>query len=459
MIWGMTLHPGQELTRKVFGEEHLTLASLECRISKYQGKSRPSACLLLKTNMREHVICSLEKGVANQQCLDLIFEEGEKITFAAEGTGIIYLTGYTTKQEEGQNEMLEDQSDGIFLREKEDEEKDNDNNDKMPDNQEDGEILIKLEHDSEDGMQDSDQGGEEKDKEPPTSGNAGSGHDGDMSDHDHCGPVKDDDVDGGIGSSRCNDQGSTSDHGGDRGSDDNTGYHGDNKDNSGDDRDFHGDSIHDNSIQGDGNSCDHVDYREVHLSVAGVPGDGESMYDRDDDKIMDNLDKENQDAHDDEGKVGVSKDRKGSVNHQDGEEDEIIDRLCQEQQEWSVNLASQGIKGGVPRIPGASFEKENWDSASKFDNLKRFNKPVRKSKTGCKKRCIDFNYDRCKCCRKTLSEKRLHQTLRVKCIADPKRELHRKKHSSVSLRCSHFGKAVDYKCRNDNHKMFPLGVK
>ncbi|KAJ8050844.1 hypothetical protein HOLleu_04201 [Holothuria leucospilota] len=98
MIWGMTLHPGEEFTRKVLCDEHLTLASLECRADKCLGEGRPSACLLLKTGRGQHVLCTLEEGVVNQQCLDLILEQGERITFLVEGTGIVYLTGYSSRK-------------------------------------------------------------------------------------------------------------------------------------------------------------------------------------------------------------------------------------------------------------------------------------------------------------------------------------------------------------------------
>ncbi|KAJ8049282.1 Zinc finger protein 74 [Holothuria leucospilota] len=100
MIWGMTLNPGEEYLHEVYHQQHLTLASLDCRPGKSCDGSHPNCCLLLKTGSGEHVLCSLEKGLMHQQSLNLILHKGEKLTFFVEGTGTVYITGYSERNPE-----------------------------------------------------------------------------------------------------------------------------------------------------------------------------------------------------------------------------------------------------------------------------------------------------------------------------------------------------------------------
>lgn len=95
MIWGMTLHPGVEYTREVMSKEYFTMASLDCRARMSKGGSNPIAHVLMKTNYREIVLCTLEKGIVNQQGLNFILLPGEDLTLSVEGTGVVYISGYT----------------------------------------------------------------------------------------------------------------------------------------------------------------------------------------------------------------------------------------------------------------------------------------------------------------------------------------------------------------------------
>ncbi|KAJ8048735.1 hypothetical protein HOLleu_01167 [Holothuria leucospilota] len=83
----MTLHPGVEYCREVTKEEHLTLASLDCRPKMNKGVYHPLAHLVVKVNDCEHVLCYLEKGISHQQGLDFIFQEGDNLALSVEGTG------------------------------------------------------------------------------------------------------------------------------------------------------------------------------------------------------------------------------------------------------------------------------------------------------------------------------------------------------------------------------------
>ncbi|PIK36303.1 FK506-binding protein 4 [Apostichopus japonicus] len=87
--------PWRGVDREIRIKEHLTLAALECRPWKYNGEPNPAACLLLKIDNNDHVICTLEKGSTPQQNLDLVLQQRETVTFTVEGTGIVYITGYS----------------------------------------------------------------------------------------------------------------------------------------------------------------------------------------------------------------------------------------------------------------------------------------------------------------------------------------------------------------------------
>ncbi|KAJ8019799.1 hypothetical protein HOLleu_41538 [Holothuria leucospilota] len=99
MIWALTLKPGQECTHEGLEEIHLSLASLECRPGKCQAGTDGSdliSYLLLKSGHTEQVLCTLEKGHSTQQNLDLVLQPRERVTFSVEGSGIVYVTGYST---------------------------------------------------------------------------------------------------------------------------------------------------------------------------------------------------------------------------------------------------------------------------------------------------------------------------------------------------------------------------
>uniref|UniRef100_UPI003AB7C31D uncharacterized protein isoform X2 n=1 Tax=Stichopus japonicus TaxID=307972 RepID=UPI003AB7C31D len=95
MIWGITLQPGEVCTQTVNSQLHLTLVSLECRPSKVFERTTPVAFLVLKTTSCENVLCTLGRNQPFQQSLDLVFQDGEEVTFKVEGTGVVYITGYT----------------------------------------------------------------------------------------------------------------------------------------------------------------------------------------------------------------------------------------------------------------------------------------------------------------------------------------------------------------------------
>ncbi|PIK33062.1 hypothetical protein BSL78_30124, partial [Apostichopus japonicus] len=94
MIWGKVLHPGESLTEVVDSEIHLSMASLECR-PRLSSKKDLTAHVILRTHTGEYLLCSLGYGPTPQQNLDLVLQPQEEITFSVEGSGVVYLTGYT----------------------------------------------------------------------------------------------------------------------------------------------------------------------------------------------------------------------------------------------------------------------------------------------------------------------------------------------------------------------------
>ncbi|KAJ8048740.1 46 kDa FK506-binding nuclear protein [Holothuria leucospilota] len=97
MLWGVTLHPGVPYTWKVTKQEFLTLASLDCRPQMNTEIYKPMAHLVVKVNNCEYTLCYLEKGIAHQQSLDFIFQDGDNLTLVVEGTGVMHITGYSVR--------------------------------------------------------------------------------------------------------------------------------------------------------------------------------------------------------------------------------------------------------------------------------------------------------------------------------------------------------------------------
>lgn len=50
-------------------------------------RTTPVAFLVLKTTSCENVLCTLGRNQPFQQSLDLVFQDGEEVTFKVEGTG------------------------------------------------------------------------------------------------------------------------------------------------------------------------------------------------------------------------------------------------------------------------------------------------------------------------------------------------------------------------------------
>lgn len=69
--------------------------------------------VMLTSENENFLLCTLQKGKANQTMLDLNFAEGDVIGFSAKGSGTVHLTGYLVTGDDffGNGEMGSDEED------------------------------------------------------------------------------------------------------------------------------------------------------------------------------------------------------------------------------------------------------------------------------------------------------------------------------------------------------------
>lgn len=102
MLWGLTLHPGQPCTRELKEVIHLSLATLESRAEL--GKDQSYSQVVVATEDSEQLLCTLVHGMVFQQCLDLKLMPQEKVTFTVQGSSTVFITGYTGRVPERQQD-------------------------------------------------------------------------------------------------------------------------------------------------------------------------------------------------------------------------------------------------------------------------------------------------------------------------------------------------------------------
>ncbi|KAJ2607903.1 peptidylprolyl isomerase fpr3 [Coemansia sp. RSA 1365] len=87
-FWGLALVPGKSYSQTVDASFRLSNAALGTDIS---GNTRTS--VVVTVDEHKFVLCSLTPSKIEQQSLDIIFTEGEEVTFEVQGDNTIHLTG------------------------------------------------------------------------------------------------------------------------------------------------------------------------------------------------------------------------------------------------------------------------------------------------------------------------------------------------------------------------------
>lgn len=108
MIWGLAIEPGQMYSCTLEEEVHLSLAALESRPESDEKASKYSQ-VVLKTKDTQQLLCTLVHGTIFQQSLDLKLMPRENVSFSVQGSGVVYITGYSYSSpvEEGEEESGE----------------------------------------------------------------------------------------------------------------------------------------------------------------------------------------------------------------------------------------------------------------------------------------------------------------------------------------------------------------
>ncbi|XP_048731917.2 46 kDa FK506-binding nuclear protein-like isoform X1 [Ostrea edulis] len=103
MFWGVTLDGGKRYTQTVERSFHISMAALEPPTSKVG--------VMVSVDKAEFLLCSLGYNGVLQQPLDLMFTEGEEVTFFLNGSGVVHLTGYLVEDQPEDLQGLYDDSD------------------------------------------------------------------------------------------------------------------------------------------------------------------------------------------------------------------------------------------------------------------------------------------------------------------------------------------------------------
>ncbi|XP_061174221.1 46 kDa FK506-binding nuclear protein-like [Saccostrea echinata] len=103
MFWGVTLDGGKRYTQTVERSFHISMAAMEPPASKVG--------VMVCVDKAEFLLCSLGYNGVLQQPLDLMFTEGEEVTFFLTGNGSVHLTGYLVEDQPEDMEGMYDDSD------------------------------------------------------------------------------------------------------------------------------------------------------------------------------------------------------------------------------------------------------------------------------------------------------------------------------------------------------------
>ncbi|XP_046749411.1 46 kDa FK506-binding nuclear protein-like [Diprion similis] len=110
MFWGLIIEPNKRYAQTVERSFHVSMASLDINTG---GSYTGAVQVMLHYESRTFLLCTLNKGTALQVPLDLNFQEGTKIAFSSNGSGLVHLTGYLVPEEDDLDDELEEEEEDI----------------------------------------------------------------------------------------------------------------------------------------------------------------------------------------------------------------------------------------------------------------------------------------------------------------------------------------------------------
>ncbi|KAJ6638904.1 46 kDa FK506-binding nuclear protein [Pseudolycoriella hygida] len=106
MFWGLIVQPNKKYSKTVSTPFHVSQAVLDIN-----STTDSDVQLILKSDELEYILCILNKSKTAQVPLDLIFSEGDNISFRSVG-GTVHLTGYLVDDQDYPDLGEADSSDG-----------------------------------------------------------------------------------------------------------------------------------------------------------------------------------------------------------------------------------------------------------------------------------------------------------------------------------------------------------
>lgn len=117
IIIGLVVESSRLYSQQVPSTFKITMASLGPNTEldgTSNGKFQRTSLIFNLDGKEEFTICSLVNGKIEQQPLDLIFTEGENVSFRVEGPNTIHLTGYHINQDEDDGFINDEDEDEIY---------------------------------------------------------------------------------------------------------------------------------------------------------------------------------------------------------------------------------------------------------------------------------------------------------------------------------------------------------
>ncbi|KAG0268964.1 hypothetical protein BGZ95_002249, partial [Linnemannia exigua] len=133
-FWGLTVFPEKTYSQVVENSFKLSMAALD-------EETKPGrSSIRVTVDKKTFILCSLTPGNVEQQTLDLVFTEGEEITFSVSGDNSVHLSGNYLPDDEG---MDFDSDEEDMYGDEDDEDMDEDEEDEEEDDEEENVIVTK----------------------------------------------------------------------------------------------------------------------------------------------------------------------------------------------------------------------------------------------------------------------------------------------------------------------------
>lgn len=88
------MEPGKRVRHTVDASFHLTMAALEPKPNTPAPNKTNTVSVVCERDKKEYILCNLSQDHLLQQALDIVFIEGEEVTFHTNGELNVHLTGY-----------------------------------------------------------------------------------------------------------------------------------------------------------------------------------------------------------------------------------------------------------------------------------------------------------------------------------------------------------------------------